>query len=222
MKRVLSTKILPNNLRQMLLNNEIALTQANFIQTKAVEFELDSINETLLFTSQNAVESVLQNPKIDILKQHKAICVGVKTKALLQQNGFTVLACEDYADNLAHIIESDFKNTSFTFFAGNIRRDTLPNTFKNLRIPFTEIRAYETTLAPQEIKGHFDGILFYSPSGIESYLQHNSINTQVCFCIGTTTANALQAQNNIVLASKPTVENTVVQCINHFKNKLKS
>ena len=206
----------------MLLNNGISLTQANFIQTKAVEFELESISEMLLFTSQNAVESVLQNSKIELLKQHKAICVGSKTKELLEKNGFTVVASQDYAANLAPMIISDFANKSFTFFAGNLRRDTLPNAMNLNRIVFKEIRVYETTMAPQKINGIFDGILFFSPSGVESYLQNNTIENQICFCIGTTTADALDKNKNIVIATKQTVENTIVQCINHFKIKPKS
>ncbi len=220
--RVLSTKILPVNLRQMLLNAGVALVQTDFIQTRSIKFELEKINEVLLFTSQNAVESVLQNSKIEVLKQHNAICVGVKTKALLESHGFKVLACQDYAAELAQIIVSDFQNQSITFFAGNIRRDTLPKAMTNAGIKFDEIRAYETVLNPQKVNGNFDGILFYSPSGINSYLKHNKIENQICFCIGTTTAEALEPNKNIVIANRPTVENTVIQCINHFKNKPKS
>ena len=220
--RVLSTKILPVNLRQMLLNAGVALIQTDFIQTRSSKFELEKINDILLFTSQNAVESVLQNSKIEELKKHNAICVGIKTRAMLESHGFTVLACQDYAAELAQIITTDFKNQSITFFAGNIRRDTLPEAMTSAGIKFDEIRAYETALNPQKVNTNVDGILFYSPSGINSYLEHNKIDNQICFCIGTTTADALEPYKNIVLANRPTVENTVIQCINHFKNTPKS
>lgn len=220
--RVLSTKILPVNLRQMLLNAGVALIQTDFIKTRSIKFELDKINDILLFTSQNAVESVLQNPKIEELKQHNAICVGIKTKAMLESHGFKVLACKDYAAELAQIITSEFKNQSITFFAGNIRRDTLPEAMTSAGIKFDEIRAYETVLNPHKVNAKVDGILFYSPSGINSYLKHNKIDNQICFCIGTTTAETLEQNKNIVIANRPTVENTVIQCINHFKNTPKS
>lgn len=206
----------------MLLNNGIAVVQANFIETKAIAFTLAKINQTLLFTSQNAVESVLQNPQINQLKKHNAICVGVRTKALLEAHGFTVLASEDYAANLVPIIKDNFSKTSFTFFAGNIRRDTLPNAFNALNIEFDEITVYQTTANPQKITTSVDGILFYSPSGVNSYLHDNTLENQMCFCIGTTTAEAVHPYQNIVIARQQTVENTVVQCINHFKNKPQS
>ena len=202
----------------MLLNAGVSLVQTDFIETKLLNFEIEKVNDLLLFTSQNAVESALQNSHIELLKQRNAICVGIKTKALLEESGFQVLACKDYAAELAKIITSNYKHHSITFLAGNIRRDTLPDALKNAKMKFDEIRAYQTILNPQRIKAIVDGILFFSPSGIESYTKLNKITDEVCFCIGTTTADALQdITENYVIANQPTVENTIIQCINYYK-----
>ena len=62
-----------------------------------------------------------------------------------------------------------------------------------------------------------DAILFFSPSGIESYLKDNTITDEKCFCIGTTTAEALQEiTENIIIAKQQTVENVIVQAINFY------
>ena len=53
--------------------------------------------------------------------------MGLKTKALLEKNGFKVLVYKEYSTNLAEIITSIYCAESFTFFCGNIRRDELPN-----------------------------------------------------------------------------------------------
>src|SRR5690606_7752508 len=121
---------------------------------------------------------------------------GLKTKSLLEENGFNVIAYTGYAADLAEIITLIYAKEKFTFFSGNLRRDTLPETLSNAKVVFNEIEVYETILTPKKMNGTFDGILFFSPSGVESYLKNNKITTENCFCIGTTTAETLEKITN--------------------------
>jgi uroporphyrinogen-III synthase len=99
-----------------------------------------------------------------------------------------------------------------------MRRATLPDALTAAGISFTEIETYETTLTPNKITATVDGLLFYSPSAVQSFLKNNKITKQTCFCIGTTTAEALQnITDNIIIANQPTIENTIIQCINYYK-----
>ncbi|WP_309597470.1 uroporphyrinogen-III synthase [Flavobacterium davisii] len=83
---------------------------------------------------------------------------------------------------------------------------------------FNEIEIYETILAPQKISTKLDGILFYSPSGVKSYLKNNKITDEICFCIGTTTAKALKnITKNIIVTNQPSIENVIIQCLNYYK-----
>ncbi|GAA4761984.1 uroporphyrinogen-III synthase [Flavobacterium hankyongi] len=201
------------------MNANFSVIEADFIQIKYKSFELNNTNETLIFTSQNAVLSVLQHSNIEVLKQKTVFCVGLKTKALLEENSFTVEAYTGYAADLAEIISLVYADQSYTFFSGNLRRDVLPEMLKENGIPFNEIEVYETILTPQKINTKPDGILFYSPSGVESYLKENKITDEMCFCIGNTTANALQTiTENIIIANQPSVENVIIQCINYYKS----
>lgn len=94
----------------------------------------------------------------------------------------------------------------------------MPDALSEAEVVFNEIKVYETNLNPQKISGTFDGILFYSPSGIESYLKNNKIKNETCFCIGTTTAHVLEnITNNVVIANQSTIENVIIQCINFYK-----
>lgn len=216
--RILSTKKLLANQKQYLLNAGLAVVEADFISVSLKAFEIDTVNENLIFTSQNAVISFLHNGTSAQLKGNGIFCVGTKTKAALEHYGYNVKVCTDYAEELAKIITGDHANESFTFFSGNLRRDTLPEALKAAGIEMNEVQAYETVLSPHKINSKLDGILFYSPSGIESYLKKNNIGNAVCFCIGTTTAEALKGiTENIVIANKPTLENVIVQCINYYK-----
>ena len=220
--RILSTKKLLVNQKQFLLNANISVVEADFISINQKKVSIEAINENLIFTSQNSVLSLIENLQesdtLALLKKKNVFCVGMKTKGLLEENGFNVIAYTGYAVDLGEIITLIYGKEKFTFFTGNLRRDTLPEALKNAEIVFNEIQVYETVLNPQKINGPFDGILFYSPSGTESYLKNNKISKETCFCIGTTTAETLEnTTNNVVIANQPTVENVIIQCINFYK-----
>lgn len=215
---ILSTKKLKSNQKNFLLNAGFSIVEADFIKISILPFQLKNTPTLLLFTSQNAVQSVLNNEKVDDLKEISAICVGIKTKQLLEKNGFRVLAMEEYAQRLAPIIQKDFSKEHIAFFAGNLSRNVLPDAMNRASIVFDEYLVYQNEESSVKIEAKTDGILFYSPSGVKSYLKQNTITHQMCFCIGTTTADALKGiTENIVIANQQTVENVIIQCINYYK-----
>ncbi|MCP2026333.1 uroporphyrinogen-III synthase [Flavobacterium sp. HSC-32F16] len=220
--QILSTKILSPLQKQELTKAGIELIEADFIKTENKPFELKNLNESLIFTSQNAVHSVLSNPKseelLPKLREKNVYCVGLKTKILLSENGFNVIAYTGYASDLAEIITLIYRNESYTFFSGNLRRDTLPSALKEAGIKLNEIQVYDTSLQPQKIKSPVDAILFFSPSGVESYLKENTIKKETCFCIGETTAEALhKITKNIIIADQPTVEDVLEDVLSEYK-----
>lgn len=216
--QILSTKILSPLQEKELTKAGLELIEADFIKTENKPFELKNLNESLIFTSQNAVHSVLSHPKSEELKSKNVYCVGLKTKILLSESGFNVIAYTGYASDLAEIITLIYRNESYTFFSGNLRRDTLPNALKEAGIKLNEIQVYDTSLQPQKIKANPEAILFFSPSGVESYLKDNTINKQLCFCIGETTAEALhKITKNIIIADQPTVEDVIEDVLQEYK-----
>ncbi|WP_413999790.1 uroporphyrinogen-III synthase [Flavobacterium sp. W1B] len=216
--RILSTRILLDSQKQELLNAKFDLTEVDFIATKHNRFELNEINDNLIFTSQNSVLSVFEHPDFEALKSKNVFCVGLKTKILLSEAGFNVIAYTGYAADLAEIITLIYGSESYTFFSGNLRRETLPVALKEAKIKFNEIKVYETTLTPHKIKTAVDAILFFSPSGIESYLKENTIKKETCFCIGTTTAEALEGiTKNVIIADQPTIEDVIEDVIAEYK-----
>jgi len=220
--RILSTKTLSSTQKQALLEADFLVDETDFIKTENKNFEVKTINDNLIFTSQNAVHSVLKNKYsqdlIQKLRDKNCFCVGLKTKILLSENGFNVVAYTGYAEDLAEIITLIYANESYTFFSGNLRRETLPNALKAANIKFNEVQVYETSLTPQKIKTTVDAILFFSPSGVESYLSANKIKNEICFCIGETTANALnKTTKNIIIADNPTIEDVIEDVIEEYK-----
>ena len=218
---ILSTKTLSVEQRQVFLDANFDLLEQDFIEIKNIFFELDKINTNLIFSSQNAVLSLLEHNGWEVLKSKPVFCVGIKTKELLEDNGFKVDVYMDYASELAEIITLIYNKESFTFLSGNLRRETLPEALKRAGITFNEIEVYETKLAPFKISAqeNFDGIMFFSPSAVESYLTNNNIKNEVCFCIGTTTASALETKKikNIVIAETPSIEDVIEEVIEYYK-----
>jgi uroporphyrinogen-III synthase len=218
--RILSTKKLTDNQKQLLLSANFSVEDADFIKVANKQFTLSTINEYLIFTSQNAVESVLENERIAEIKTRKCFCVGEKTKALLEQSGFEVIASSDYASELASIICNQYFKNSFTFFCGNLRRDILPDSLTLAQVVFEEIEVYETVLTPHNAADDLNAILFFSPSGVQSFLKTNTIRDEVCFSIGGTTAKALKdITGKVVIANMPNIESTIIKSIEFF-NKI--
>ena len=219
---LLSTKTLSPIQKQELVKANIHVIEADFIKTENASFEIKNLNKNLIFTSQNAVLSILQHPTIEQLKQKTVFCVGLKTKELLNENGFTVEAYTGFAEDLAEIITLVYADESFTFFSGNLRKDTLPEMLTENQIMCNDIKVYDTTLTPHKISDKLDGILFFSPSAVNSYLQKNTIANEKLFCIGNSTADALRnvlSENkikNIKTAFQPSVENVIEQAIEYY------
>ncbi|MDI1254775.1 MAG: uroporphyrinogen-III synthase [Flavobacterium sp.] len=218
MIRVLSTKKLQPNQRQFLLSAGIAVVEADFIAIKDCDFTFLKSNDNLIFTSQNAVKVVANHPEVQEIRRNPVFCVGEKTTDLLDSLGFTVQESAENASDLAKIIIDTYTAESFTFCCGNMRREELPELLKTANVNCNEIEVYQTEMLSNKINAILDGILFFSPSAVASYVTQNKINNETCFCIGKTTAKALEnITGNIIIANQPSVENVIIQAINHYK-----
>lgn len=214
---ILSTKKLGNSVSQKLIDADFNVVEKNFIKIKRIDFQIDTLNEFVIFTSKNAVKSILKSEFSNQLKTKKIFCVGQKTKQFLEKNDFIVQENADYASRLGQIIKEKYQDNSFSFFSGNLRKDSLPTILNESNIKWNEVVVYKTALNPIKIKKQIDGILFFSPSAVESYLTKNKLENQTCFCIGTTTAKALENKTkNIKIASQPIVENVIEEVIKYY------
>lgn len=213
---ILATKKLAPNQKQFLLNAGFWVMDEDFIAINPIAFEISTTEELLIFTSQNAVQQVITFKEKIINKP--VLCVGEKTKQLLLDQGFTVLHSLSDAEELVEIITKKYIDKSFAFFCGKTKLDTLPQFLQEKKIPHQIIEVYETLEKPIKIAPKMDGILFFSPSGVSSYVKENKITNEICFCIGNTTVKAIEPYSkNSVLANQPTIENVIIQCINYFK-----
>lgn len=219
---ILATKTLSNEHRQAFIDAKIDLLEDDFIAITNNHFELKNINQNLIFSSQNAILSLMEQKDWEQLQSKTVFCVGLKSKELLEKNGFTVAVYMDYASELAEIITLIYNKESFTFLSGNLRKETLPKALKEAGVSLNEIETYQTKLTPFKISKEekFDGILFFSPSAVESYLKDNKIKNEICFCIGETTAEALKGiTKNIILPEIPSTELLIEEVFQQFNTE---
>ena len=213
MATVLSTKRLSVSQKQLLLGAKIGLVEYNAINIEFLPFSSNiGMAENAIITSKNAFKAIQGKVKIE-----KAFVVGSKTAALLQKNHIEVTEIADNASALAKKIIENHRNKHFIFFCGNKRRDELPFQLKQHKITFEENQVYKTSLNFAEFKQEFDGVLFFSPSGVESYFRKNHIANATAFCIGTTTANSVKKYTeNSITATQPSIENVIVQVVKKY------
>ena len=213
---ILSTKKLSLAQQELLLNASINYVAYDAIKINHTDFTLQEKTDCYIFTSKNAVNSFF---KKKVLKK-PVFCVGFKTKELIESKGFMVKEVSINALNLAKIIVEKYKNKSFIHFTGNLRRPELPTyLFKN-NVRYNEVVVYNTILRKKQFKQIFDGVMFFSPSGVKSFSIKNKINNAIAFCIGETTANeAKKITQNIIIANKASIENVLVQVIKYDRDK---
>lgn len=216
METIVSTKILTETQQSVLLGLTIQLIEHNFVSINLLPIKLTLPYNLLIFTSQNAVRSVLQHPLATALKNSLVLCVGELTAQLLEKSGFTVRCSFHYATDLTKYLSANLKEFEkmhrIAFFAGTQRLETLPQFFAKYLPNVEEITAYQTELTPITIHKKVDGILFFSPSGVESYHSCNPAGEEKVFCIGDTTAEAAQRYwKDVVIAEKPTIDSVLAQ-----------
>lgn len=216
--QILSTKKL-TELQRNLLKHPLTLIEEDFIKIETINISkeiFDCCPSTVIFTSQNAVKALIKNFGIDNLSFDKIYCVGEKTKQYLEKNNFEVTHFELYSKQLADYLIKQKNIKEVTFFCGNSRLDELPNTLSVHHIKINEVVVYKTILNQIKVDEMVDGVLFFSPSGVQSYLMANNSIKPKAFCIGTTTAvSASNYFSDVLVVDHPTVED-VIHKVNQY------
>ena len=212
---ILSTKKLARNQKELLLNSGHSVVEKSLISIVPLDFEIKKLPQNIIFTSKNAVKIVL-GKQPDLSVKH-IFCVGEKTAAFLQKKDLQVKETANYGQELAQKIASDYRNEEFIFFCGRKRRPELPDFLRQEKINISEVEVYDTHLVEKKIHRTFDGVLFFSPSAVKSFCAVNDLSGSIAFCIGKTTASeAKKYTSDIIVATKPSIENVIVQVVKHF------
>lgn len=228
---ILSTMPVGEMLLAEAAQNNITIHEVSFIKTLEIKdpeierriHELSYQKITAIFTSRNAVDAVSKLiPRNKV--SWKIFCTGNTTKKMVKEifGNESILDTGANAELLAEKIVDYSGVKDVVFFCGDKRRDELPAILINNGIRVEEVIVYKTIEISQALPNQYDGILFFSPSGVRSFFSENSISAKAqFFAIGATTANAVYtiSQRGAIISNEPTKENLVKLAIEHFTKK---
>jgi len=190
----------------------------------------------LFFTSPKAAEVFLQNfenKENDF--RGKVYVLGNRTKLLFEHTNLEIVFRGD-ANTAEEFINSfdgrEFANKKFLFLRGDKSLRTIPKLLKEQSI-VDEIVVYRTIenaidetlkneIGERLSKNKIDWICFFSPSGVESFVEtfsKFSLNDIKIAAIGTTTAKKV-AENNLkveFISSKANAEDFAFELIDYIK-----
>lgn len=224
---ILSTKTLGNVLVNTAADNGIEIEEKSFISIEPLKNKtvtdriLRSLNEKLnvVFTSANAVHAV--SVYISSKPDWNVYCIGNATKELVAKmfGEDSIAATASHAIELAERIISH-KEKGVRFFCGDQRRDELPDILRGNGIKVEECIVYKTVLTPSLVHRPYDGILFFSPTAVESFFSLNSVTKDTCtFALGETTLSAIKkfVSNEVILATHTSKESLIARVIEYYK-----
>ncbi len=207
--RILSTRALGNNARDFIHHRDWLVDIVSLIETHGAingeqiaeflkAFGTRQNNFLLLFSSENAVKWLKWG--FDKFGFHmppgiKTVTVGEKAllKAVECFEAEPVFTEKNSQLLLSRLKETFTQNTSFLFFCGNHRLDTLPLGLRDAGFVVEEYIVYRTELTPHKTVRDYACILFFSPSAVQSYFTVNNWNTgMVAVSIGPTTTHSLK------------------------------
>lgn len=222
---IVSTKRLNNELIQRMESAGLSVRQADFIKkTIHIPENLDTliIQPIIILTSKTAVRAwleIVNHLNLDV-KKYRVYCLAKGTHDLVSQQGLRIAGIAPDSSTLADDVLKASDVGGVTWVCGNLRRHELPDKLKLHGVPVHEIVAYHTEFSAVKVDPGYQGVLFFSPSAVDSFLSLNSIQDSVAFCLGKTTANhaAQSGYQQVFAANEHTPEALVKTIINFYNN----
>ena len=200
----------------------------------------------IIFTSVNAVQAIeqrrqaLAGEKGAAGRLPQAAAVGPATAAAAESAGFSVefVATNHRGAGLADELTDELRGKSVFLPRSDLANPALPTALKKIGAVVTEVVAYQT-LPPSKadrervhaaLKDAVDGILFYSPSAVQNFLEllgkdrlEKLQGRVLMVAIGPTTAGALSAAGvqRIAWAADTTTKAVIEAFEGHFSRMRK-
>ncbi len=226
--KILSTRPLDADRIKAAGKQGVQIEELSFIETEAIqsievqqEIEL-ALQEsaTIVFTSMNAVEAVAEY-MTDEQPDWAIYCMGNSTQELVKKyfGEHSIVGTGANAAELAEQIVEDAANDMVIFFCGDQRRDELPDILQNNDIEVQEIEVYHTIPVTHKISKQYHGILFFSPSAVDSFFRNNLLPaTTILFAIGNTTAAAIKKYcgNTVITGKEPGKDFLLTRALDYF------
>lgn len=219
--RLLATKILDFPFKQRLLMKDFSLVEYPFIRIKPLRYNPKKPTDAILVSSQNAARLFFDYHPIGTLSpKTQFFCVGSQTTKLIESRQGKVTVTALNAQELALRIIKEYSHLTFCFACGRKRLPTLETELAKANIALSLHELYDTHIVSHQLNTDFDGVLFYSPSAVEGFLTLNRLKNTHSFCIGPTTAAALEPHTSFYsVAKKPNNNSLFLEIMNHYYAK---
>ena len=221
--RLLSTGAIPGDLVGEMAECGLVLDVVPFIGIEEVEVKIP-VTEVAVFTSANAVNALRQH--VNGVPEWRIYCIsGATFEAVVAVFGEKSIAGKaESASGLATLIvrSETGRSGKIVFFCGDHRREELPLILEEAKLKVTETIVYRTVLTPHRQEQNYDGIVFLSPSAVQSFFSVNRIGDDIpLFAIGPTTAAAIRSRcdNPVIIGERPEKALLLRRMTDYFLNK---
>jgi len=222
---IVSTRRLTQGGLARIEDSGLRLIQHDFIQ-KVIDIPNtitgEDIHNHIVLTSKSGVKAFLKI--IDQLHLNKAnytvSCIGHATKDYVHAAGLNMFATAPNASSLAEEICNDKAIRKVTHICSNLRRNELSEKLTLAEVSVHDVVAYRTLFSPVRMDQSYEALLFFSPSGVDSFLSANTLLQLPCFCIGQTTADHAKQKgySQTFIPDVPAEETLLTLLLDYFIN----
>ena len=192
-KKGLDKKLIAKELGGKLMVDFLEVLSIENIEVPAFDLK----NKSLIFTSVHGVHAFFENQFLaneNFVEKNfnKIYAVGKKSKNALREKGFGTFKVKKNAEELAEFIIKKSEKETFLHFCGNIALDTLDKELSKNNIGYKKVVVYKTKLKYPILQNDYDEVVFFSPSGVRSFVKYNAIDGKKIFSIGNTTTKEIE------------------------------
>jgi uroporphyrinogen-III synthase len=210
---------------ERLNNQHITVTAIDFISIQPIQTEelVTTLSETsapLIFTSSHGVRATIHLLKNSSrkLNSFSVYCIEGVTANLLTNEGCTIKGSAPYSAELVERIRQN-NEKEVLHCTSAWRRDEIELGLQPTDTKYIPLCVYEKDCTPKQITPPIDGVICFSPSQMDCYLQENSITPETpVFCIGHTTAHHVKSlrHTNIIIAADTSEEAIIQSVLNYY------
>ena len=215
---IYSTKTLTTSQR-LLFNESVVAESSDFIKISLNRIKPQIIRNPInnvIITNKHSVEALLHNFSAVELQFKNIYCVGRTTKRLIEKRIGNIKHVEKNLKNLAEHLVEYIEGTEVTCFCGDNEIETFTNILEENNITVNVVEVYQTKYDAEKVNDTVEGILFFTPLAIKSYLKEND-RDKIAFCNGEKTAQEAKKRfEDVRIAKLPTVESVIELVNEHY------
>lgn len=226
-RNILSTSPLHQSLIDKLAEHNMSVDVSSMVTiepvvSEALTRQLSELFQqplTVVFTSTNAVNNVVAAAN-GVKPNWRVFCTSKATADAVTSflGSKSIVATADNASKLADKVIKD-RSKNVVFFCGDKHRYELPDKLIRAKVGVQKVVVYKTITTSAKMTKFYDAILFFSPSGVDSFVSENEFAPKtVLFAIGNTTGYALKdiTRNRIIVSTIPAKENLIDTVVSYF------